>query len=330
VLHKAIDRLEALNQRLERSMYPGGRPNRVARLLNRAWALIGRVGLWPKRLVTLEVRGRRSGMMTSLPLVVADLKGERYLVAMLGERTHWVHNVRAAGGRAVLRHGRGEAVRLEEVDPAARAPILRRYARVAPGGRAMIQIQPDAPLVEFERLAGGHPVFHITADSAASGVRTTPRLWAINRLVNPGVRLVLRAGVPRRLGGALALLTYRGAITGREVTAPVQYVRHESGCYVIVPGDPDHKRWWRNLRQPGPVRLRIAGQQVTGIGRVVDGDDEGAALLASYAEPFPRFARTMVLRTGSSGPLDRAVLVSAAREMVVVVVTPDAASPDPM
>jgi hypothetical protein len=38
----------------------------------------------------------------------------------------------------------------------------------------------------------------------------------------------------------------------------------------------------------------------------------------------------MVLRTGSSGPLDRAVLVSAAREMVVVVVTPDAASPDPM
>jgi hypothetical protein len=45
---------------------------------------------------------------------------------MLGEGVIWVAIVRAADGRAVLRHGRREAVRLEEVDPGARAPILRR------------------------------------------------------------------------------------------------------------------------------------------------------------------------------------------------------------
>ncbi len=67
--------------------------------------------------------------------MMADYQGERYLVAMLGEATNWVSNVRAAGGLAVLRHRRREAVRIEEVDPRVCAPILRRYLQVAPGFR---------------------------------------------------------------------------------------------------------------------------------------------------------------------------------------------------
>ena len=156
-------RLRALNDRFERSMYPDGRPNRLARALNRAWALVGRTGLW-SRLVTLEVRSRRDGRTISFPLVVADVGGERYLVAMLGERARWVKNVRAADGHVVLRHGRREAVRLEEVAPGRRPPILRRYVKVAPGGRSMIQVPPDAPGADFERIAPGHPVFRIVAD----------------------------------------------------------------------------------------------------------------------------------------------------------------------
>jgi hypothetical protein len=73
-------------------------------------------------------------------------------------------NVRAAGGRAVLRHGRREAVRLEEVDPGARAPILRRYLALAPGARAHIPVDRRAPLEEFDRIAAQIPVFRITAD----------------------------------------------------------------------------------------------------------------------------------------------------------------------
>ncbi len=145
-------------------MYRSGRPNRLAALLNRGWAIIGSAGLWRNRLVTLEVRGRSSGRLISFPLMVADYQGERYLVAMLGEGAKWVSNVRAAGGRAVLRHGRREAVRLEEVDPRVRAPILRRYLQVAPGGRAHIPVDRRAPLVEFERIAAQYPVFRVTAE----------------------------------------------------------------------------------------------------------------------------------------------------------------------
>jgi deazaflavin-dependent oxidoreductase (nitroreductase family) len=144
-------------------MYRNGRPNKVAAVLNRGWAMVGSLGLWPNRLVTLEVRGRRTGRLVSFPVIVADYDGERYLVSMLGEGANWVSNVRAAGGQAFLRHGRREAVRLEEVDPSARAPILRRYLQVAPGARPHIDVDRRAPLREFERIAAQYPVFHVRA-----------------------------------------------------------------------------------------------------------------------------------------------------------------------
>jgi hypothetical protein len=44
---------------------------------------------------TLEVTGRRSGRTVSLPIVVAVVDGQRYLVSMLGENVNWVQNIRA-------------------------------------------------------------------------------------------------------------------------------------------------------------------------------------------------------------------------------------------
>ncbi len=155
-------------------MYRGGRPNRLAALLNRGWAMIGAAGLWPGRLNTLEVRGRRSGRLLSFPVMVADYRGDRYLVAMLGEGANWVANVRAAGGRAVLRHGRREAVRLEEVAPGARAPILRRYLQIAPGARPHIPVDRRAPVAEFEGIAGRYPVFRIRSASPRPHDGATP------------------------------------------------------------------------------------------------------------------------------------------------------------
>jgi hypothetical protein len=151
----------------ERWMYPGGRPNGLARLLNRGWAIVHAAGLLPQHFVTLEVPGRRTGRMLSFPLVMADYQGERYLVSMLGENSDWLLNVRAAGGRAVLRHGRREAVCLEEVDPGARAPIVRRFLSLAPGPRAFIPVDRDGPLEEFQKVAPQVPVFRVRSDREA-------------------------------------------------------------------------------------------------------------------------------------------------------------------
>ncbi|MFG1673601.1 nitroreductase family deazaflavin-dependent oxidoreductase [Micromonospora sp. NPDC049282] len=152
-----------------RWMYRDGRPNRLARVLNGLSARQFAAGLAPGHWVTLEVRGRRTGRIVALPLVVADLEGERYLVSMLGDRVNWVANVRAAGGRAVLRHGGREAVRLVEVDVADRPPILRRHLALAPGARPHVPVDRHAPLAAFARVAPDIPVFRIIADRPASG-----------------------------------------------------------------------------------------------------------------------------------------------------------------
>jgi deazaflavin-dependent oxidoreductase (nitroreductase family) len=145
-----------------RWLYKSGRPNRFARLQNQASAAVYAAGFWPRRVAALDVRGRKSGRVISLPVVIAEVGGERYLVSMLGQDVNWVRNVRAAGGDAVLRHGRREAVRLVEVPADARAPVLRRYLEVAPGARAHVAVDRRAPVQAFERIAPQIPVFRIT------------------------------------------------------------------------------------------------------------------------------------------------------------------------
>lgn len=149
--------------RFRRWLYRGRRPRALARAVNRVSAFVHALGVAPNHLVTLEVVGRHSGRATSFPLVMAVVDGERYLVSMLGRDVAWVRNVRAAGGRAVLRHGRTERVRLEEIPVAQRGPILKAYLERAPGARAHVPVDEDAPLEELEAIAGGIPVFRVVA-----------------------------------------------------------------------------------------------------------------------------------------------------------------------
>lgn len=160
-----MDRTHAL----DRWLYRGRRPNRLARLVNGVSARLAAAGIGPARLAMLEVAGRRTGKTVSFPVVVADYQGERYLVSMLGEGTNWVRNVRAAGGRAVLRRGHREVIQLEEVEAARRAAILRRYLECAPGARSHIPVDRGAPLPEFERIAAQYPVFHVKVREGSHG-----------------------------------------------------------------------------------------------------------------------------------------------------------------
>lgn len=75
---------------------------------------------------------------------------------MLGERANWVHDLRADGGDALLLHGRREEVHLEEVEAAARPPVLRRYPACAPGARLYVgRPGPTAAPAPHPPWAGG-------------------------------------------------------------------------------------------------------------------------------------------------------------------------------
>jgi deazaflavin-dependent oxidoreductase (nitroreductase family) len=144
-----------------RLFYRGWRPTRFGRIVNRVWAWLSGLGLTPRVLLTLQVKGRRSGSLRTNILVVARHDGQRYVVSMLGERSEWVQNVRAAGGKAFVKRGRSRPVRLTEVPPGERAPILKAYCLVATSGRKHFPVPHDAPLSEFSAIAADYPVFRI-------------------------------------------------------------------------------------------------------------------------------------------------------------------------
>jgi F420H(2)-dependent quinone reductase len=163
-----------------RAMYPRGRADATARRFAHLWAAVFALGLTPKRWVTLEVAGRRSGRAVRFPLGMADWDGQWYLVPMLGERCNWVQNVRAAGGRATLRHRRTVACQLAEVPVSERPPIIKRYLEKVPGARPHIPIDRHAPVADFEAISPRYPVFRVvplaTAPDGApsTGAPTTP------------------------------------------------------------------------------------------------------------------------------------------------------------
>lgn len=146
-----------------RWMYRGGRPNRIARAMNRMGAAIASMGFTSNIMVTLETIGRTSGKTISQPMVVVVVDRQRYLVSMLGENVNWVKNVRAAGGKAALRSGSREEIKLEEVPADQRASILKAYLYRAPGARPHIPVDKDAPLEDFEKVARDFPVFRIVS-----------------------------------------------------------------------------------------------------------------------------------------------------------------------
>jgi hypothetical protein len=144
-----------------RELYVGGRGNAVARRWARWWTAVIPLGLMPRRIVTLEVLGRATGVVRRFPLVLADVDGRWYAVSMLGD-CNWVRNVRAADGRAVLRRVRSRPVQLVEVPVARRPAILTRFVQKAPGGRPHVPVDRRRPVEDFAAVAERYPVFEVT------------------------------------------------------------------------------------------------------------------------------------------------------------------------
>ncbi|HSP19011.1 MAG TPA: nitroreductase/quinone reductase family protein, partial [Myxococcaceae bacterium] len=133
-----------------RSMYAGKRPGRAAKAYMRLWAWVGRQRFVRSRIVTLEFRGAKTGEPHATPLVIVRHEGERYVASMLGEGVAWVRGVRAAGGLAVLFDGGRAEVRLVEIPPERRAPLLKAFLQAAPGARPHMPVDMDAPVEAFE------------------------------------------------------------------------------------------------------------------------------------------------------------------------------------
>jgi deazaflavin-dependent oxidoreductase (nitroreductase family) len=129
---------------------------------NRAVAFLTGHGISLMGSRILAVRGRKTGEWRTNPINPLPHEGARYLVAPRGQ-THWVRNIRAAGG-GELRLGRKvEAITVTEVPDAEKVPVLRSYLRTWGWevGRFFEGVTKNATDEELAAIAPGFPVFRI-------------------------------------------------------------------------------------------------------------------------------------------------------------------------
>ncbi len=128
-------------------------------LLRAGVKLVG-PGNYPMYLLT--VRGRKSGQPRTVPIVLLEQNGKRYLAATYGSGD-WVRNLRVAR-EAILTRGRcAETVTARELPQGEAALVLQAEIKRTPLARYMAArfygVTADASLEACERAMLSHPVF---------------------------------------------------------------------------------------------------------------------------------------------------------------------------
>jgi hypothetical protein len=101
----------------------------------------------------LTVRGRRSGKSYSTPVSVVTVDGHRYICTF--PWTGWAKNARVVGEGQLVRGRMRQQVRLRELPPEERTPILREFPIQVPHGVQFFQLpaSPEAFAQAAPRLA---------------------------------------------------------------------------------------------------------------------------------------------------------------------------------
>src|SRR5437667_12905593 len=106
----------------------------------------------------LPVRGRKSGQPRTIPIVILEQNGKRYLASPFGV-VDWVRNLRAAREAILTRGRRAETVNARELPKGEAALVLREDTK---GGNPFARnygVTADSSLEEFERAVVSHPLF---------------------------------------------------------------------------------------------------------------------------------------------------------------------------
>ncbi len=121
----------------------------------------------PSLVWKLSVPGRRSGRWHTLPIVVLDHDGERYLVSVRGQ-SDWVLDLRASHSGRLTKRGHVEEITVVEVPIPDRAPLIEAYSArygTMPTVAATLHALPHP---------ADHPTFRITAPAKPRPANRTP------------------------------------------------------------------------------------------------------------------------------------------------------------
>jgi deazaflavin-dependent oxidoreductase (nitroreductase family) len=138
-------------------------PSAVEALFNRTFGFLVGLGIGPKFIYLLQVRGRKSGKIYSSPVNVMEFGGKQVLVAPRG-RAQWVRNAEAAGEITLKRGSYRRQFGLRPIADAGKAEILKEYLdRYASAVRKFFPVPPGSSSEWFRDIAQNYPVFELVA-----------------------------------------------------------------------------------------------------------------------------------------------------------------------
>jgi deazaflavin-dependent oxidoreductase (nitroreductase family) len=136
-------------------------PNIIEKVFNRAFGLLVGIGIGPKYIYVLQVRGRKSGKIYSSPVNMVEAKGKKYLVAPRG-RTQWVRNIEAFAELNLKRGSSIQRFRPRALSEEEKLPLLKLYLDSFPQAvQRYFPIPAGSPIEAFRPLAGSYPVFEL-------------------------------------------------------------------------------------------------------------------------------------------------------------------------
>lgn len=144
-------------------------PSAVDRIFNAAVGALVRAGIGPSHMRVLEVRGRKTGKVRSLPVDLLDRDGKLFLVAPRG-RAQWVRNVEAQGEVTLRRGARRARYRTRPLAVSEKPPILKAYLdRFHREVQRFFPVRAGSPAEEFVALTERYPAFELEPVAEARG-----------------------------------------------------------------------------------------------------------------------------------------------------------------
>jgi hypothetical protein len=138
--------------------------------------------------------------------------------------------------------------------------------------------------------------------STAAGAQTPrAKTLRLQGLANRIVRGLLAVPLLSRVAGRrLVVLYVVGRTSGRRMSVPVAYTRHEGGLLVGTPFG-----WGRNMRTGEPIEIRYQGRRRRADVEVFTGEDDVVARYAVMARDNRNFASFNRIAFDASGEPNR-------------------------
>lgn len=137
------------------------KPSAMEAFFNKAFGFLIGLGIGPKYIYLLQVRGRKSGRVFSTPVSLIEIGGKQYLVGPRG-RTQWARNAEAAGEITLKKGSNPKKYRISPVADVDKPEKLKLYLDSYPGAvKRFFPVPPGSPVEAFREISSNYPVFEL-------------------------------------------------------------------------------------------------------------------------------------------------------------------------